>query len=336
MNKLDFYLENLNIKDLNVPLSYTNTIKNTLYKNKHSSNFYISKIVAMFILVLFTGSIVAFSATKFFNLQNFNFNDSGINKALINNYSQNINMNYITVNGVSCKVDFLLFDTTNIDLVFNFKFNEDISNFQGISIPNLLITDENNNQLFLDTEEAEHEKSFSTSMGWQVLEKNNNSLKQLLFLKSNKFPKSEKLNIKFNQIVLYNVNNGKPFTKTIDGDWNIEIDIINKFAKRTSVSYEISQIDTINNFELLDAQLMDTGFLLKFRTSLLNDNSIVKLVDNLGSEYSIIYSDVDYYDGDTQYMVEFDITKYDDYKNNLKLIIQDSFNNLYTINLIKK
>lgn len=335
MDKLDFYLNNINIKDLNVPLSYTNTIKNTLYKNKYSFKYNITKIAAIFALVLCTGSIVVFATTKFFNLHSFNFNDSAINKAFENGYTQNINMDYITMNDVSFKVDFLLFDTTNIDLVFNFKFGEDISSYQGFSISDLLITDENNNQLFLDTEEVSHQNSFATSMGWQVLEKDNHSLKQLLFLKSNRFPKSKIMNIKFTQIVLYNVNNGKPFTKNIDGNWNIEIDISNKFAKRTSIIYEISPDNNINDFDLLDAQLLDSGFLLKFKTSLLSDTSTIKLLDESNVEYSIIYSDTEYTSKEIQYIVEFNLTKYD-YKSNLKLIIQNNSNDIYTINLIPK
>ena len=336
MDKLSNYLNSLDIENLNVPIEFTNTIKGTLYYSKRKADVYYSylkKIASIIIALIVTGGITVFAFIKYFDLKDFGINDFGINKAINNGYIQKIDMEYIEQQDIQCKIDYLLLDDIDFDLVFNFKFKDDISNYEGFSIPNLLITDENNNQLFLDTEEKEHEKSFATSMGWKVIEKDEYNIRQLLFLKSSEFPKCKKIYLKFNKVILYNVNKGKPFTKSIEGNWNIEIETHNKFIKRKTIKYVIDKSYKDNQFELLDAKLLNTGFLIKFKSDLITEDVTIKLFDENGKRYSLVDSNI-LSDNSNEYIMTFDMTQYD-YQTDLYFEILKNNTNLMKVKLVK-
>lgn len=313
MEKIEKILSEYNIENMNVPLSYTQTIKQTLYKKKNNTVKKYKFATSTIALILIIGSITTYAFTKMISLNEFGLNDNGINKALNNGYLQKIEMNPIIQNDTSVKIEYLVMDDIDLDIIMNIEFKEDISQYQGFNIPNLLITDEKNNQLFMDTEEREHEKSFATSMGWKVIEKDGKNIRQLLFLKSNNFPKSEILKLKFNEIILYNVNNGKPFTKKVEGEWEIEIQVKKEFSERKSVKYKVQNKDN-GIIEIQKAQLLNTGFWLKFRTKeVIDENISIKLFDNKGNEY--LYVDSNKMSND-EYSITYDMTQYD-FSNNL-------------------
>lgn len=97
-------------------------ISNFEEKEKFSMpNNKILKTVAGLVLVLgiTCGAVYAgYKITGYFKIKG--IDDSGIQTALENNYVQNIEMNYIEKEQVKFKVDYLMMDDINFDLVFNF------------------------------------------------------------------------------------------------------------------------------------------------------------------------------------------------------------------------
>lgn len=296
MDNLEKYLNNINKQDIYIPEKFTNTIKNSLKNEKKTNHSPISitkVIAASSALILLTGSGVF--ATFYFNifdLSSFGIDNSGVNTAVENGYIQNINMNYIKKDNLQYKAEYLLVDNKFFDLVVDFKFNEDISNYQGFHISNINIKDENNNLIYSEDGNFEENDDLTTSMGWKTVEKNDakNSIKQLLFLDGRHFPKSKKLYINFSQVVLYNVNNGKPITKKIDTDCNFVIDVDNLFYTRQISPYYLATKTYYPGVKISNAELSNTGFTIYLNSSIINEKTKIKLIDEANNEFNLVNS----------------------------------------------
>ena len=248
-----------------------------------------AKIAAMFVAIILTGGVVI--ATTYIVKDIVKLDKmSHLNDAVENGYIQNIDMDYIQQDGIEFKIDYLLMDDTNFDLVFNFKFDGDVSNYEGVSIPELIITDEQNNQIFFDTESEEHYKSYAKSMGYNTIEKTGNTIRQLLFLKSNKFPKSKKIYVSFKTVILYNVSQGNPFTKELNGDWKLEFDVDKQFTDRTNINYEVKKSDAGDKVEIQVAELTNTGFNISLKSSIMKEIESIELEGKNGEKYELVDS----------------------------------------------
>lgn len=260
-------------------------------------------------------SICIISTTVFagFNIINnvFNLkyvNDTGIQNAINNNYIQNFNMEYISTDMLDFKIDYFLMDDIDLITVFNFKLKENIEYYQGISLGNLKIVDEENRQIFLDTEGEEHYKNYALlHAGWHLVEKYDNIMRQSLFLVSNDFPKSNQLYITFDSITLYKVENGIPETKTYDGNWCIYIDISEKLKNRKTINYasedaNISNIKTTNSGLTLDIKMNDYTRDLKIVDENNKEYNVVHIIGKKDREKSKYI--------DNEYVITFDMTAY--------------------------
>lgn len=134
----------------------------------------------------------------FFNLNDININNSGIEQALENGNLQNVYMDYIRQNGVGVKISYVLMNDLNLYLVFDietdFSLNEvDVSklNFQD-----LIISNENNDIIF---------DKYSTDIfkGNKVIIQDEYHMKYLFFMISDEILESKELNIQFNNIIFY-------------------------------------------------------------------------------------------------------------------------------------
>lgn len=134
----------------------------------------------------------------FFNLNDININNSGIEQALENGNLQNVYMDYIRENGVGVKISYVLMNDLNLYLVFDietdFSLNEvDVSklNFQD-----LIISNENNDIIF---------DKYSTDIfkGNKVIIQDEYHMKYLFFMISDEILESKELNIQFNNIIFY-------------------------------------------------------------------------------------------------------------------------------------
>lgn len=296
MDNLEKYLQNANKQNIYIPEKFTSTIKNSLKNKKKLKHYSISikkVIAACSTLILLTGSgVFASFYFNIFDLSSFGKNNSGVNTAVENGYIQNIDMNYIKKDNLQYKAEYLLIDDKFFDIAIDFKFNEDISNYQGFHISNINIKDENNNLIYSEDGNFEGKNDLTTTMGWKIIEKNNNenSIKQLLFLDGKHFPKSKKLYITFTQVILYNVNNGKPITKKIDTNCNFVIDVDNLFYTRQITPYYLATKTYYPGVKIYNAELSNTGFTIYFNSSIINEKTKIKLIDDNNNEFNLINS----------------------------------------------
>ena len=274
----------------------------------------ILKTVASLVLVLgiTCGAVYAgYKITSYFKIKG--IDDAGIQTALKNNYVQNIEMNYIEKEQVKFKVDYLMMDDINFDLVFNFVTQDEVDNYEKIAVTNFQITDENNNQIYIDSEEQDiwtKNISLSSAM-WTTIEKQGHTLRQVLHLCSNNFPKSKKIYVSFDSVILYNVNNGNPITITYEDNYKLEFDVSEQLVNRKSVEYET------DNSKVEKAILTNSGFAITIKENNYiprNANYIVK--DTEGNSYTLsdtlrILKKPDLSQIEEQVLI-FNITKYNE------------------------
>ena len=110
-----------------VPQETQNIIKNMNYNNKRN-NFGIRKIaiIILTIITLTTGGVFAQNIIPFFknifSLSSIN-NDSVVDAIEKDNYIQNVNMNYVTINkDYKIKVDYVMVDDINLYIVFSLQY----------------------------------------------------------------------------------------------------------------------------------------------------------------------------------------------------------------------
>lgn len=262
-------------------------ISNFEGKEKFSMpNNKVLKTVASLVLALgiTCGAVYAgYKITSYFKIKG--IDDTGIQTALENNYVQNIDMEYIEEEKVKFKVDYLMMDDINFDLVFNFITEDSVDNYEGIVVSNLRITDENNNQIYISSENQEvWTKNIAlTAENWSVIEKQGNTLRQVLHLCSNNFPKSNKIYVSFDKVVLYNVNMGNPITIEYDGDYKFEFDVSEQLIERKSIEYEAKNSKIIEAVKLTNSGLAVTINSEKYISP--KDNNIIR--DENGNIYTL-------------------------------------------------
>lgn len=140
-------------------------------------------------------------------------------------YQDNIDMSYIEKDNISYKGDYISLDDNKLELVLNFSFTEDVSSFEGVSIPELTIEDENGTQIFIDTEDDRYHSSIADMKENTGIYVNKNVIKQLYSFQLKKKIDPKKIILTFKRVVAYNVNKGKPITKEIIGDWKLELNL---------------------------------------------------------------------------------------------------------------
>lgn len=136
------------------------------------------------------------------------------------NYNTNINMSYIQKDSISYKIDYISLEDDKLEFVFNFYFSEDVSNFEGVSLSEFTIEDENGIQIYKG-----EESSLSYSIESSNIEVNKNTIKQLYRFKLKEKINSKTILMNFKKIILYNVNKGNPITKEISGNWDLKVNL---------------------------------------------------------------------------------------------------------------
>lgn len=245
------------------------------------------KIIVIILLTLIIISGVTYGGIKIVEIFKIKgMDDAGIQTAIQNNYIQNIDMDYVEEEKVKFKVDYFMMDDLNFDLVFNFVTEDSVDNFEGISLTGLKITDENNNQIYFDSEDQNiWTKNIALmAIDWSIIEKQGNTIRQALHLTSNNFPRSNKIYVSFNQITLYNVNQGDPITIQYDGDYKLEFDVSKQLSERKTIEYT-----TIKESKIVeDAKLTNSGFAVTINSDeyiLPKDN--ITVTDENGNTYTL-------------------------------------------------
>ena len=278
-----------------------------------SKNKILRTAASLFLVLGITCGVAyaGYQITNYFRIKG--IDDAGIQTALQNNYVQNIDIDYIEKEEVKFKVDYLMMDDINFDLVFNFITKDEVENYEGIAVSNLKITDENNNQIYISSEDQDvwtKNIALSSEM-WTTIEKQDHTLRQVVHLTSNNFPKSNKIYVSFDEVILYNVNNGNPITIKYEDDYKLEFDVSEQLSNRKSVEYISS------NSKIERAILTNSGFAITMKENDYiprNANYIVK--DAEGNSYTLsnverILKKPELREIEKQVMI-FNITKYNE------------------------
>lgn len=280
-NKLNEYI----LEKVKTKLAISNfeekEMKINMYKNK------ILKTVATFIIAIGIIGTVTYAGIKIVEIFKIKgMDDTGIQTAIQNNYIQNIDMNYIEEKKVKFKVDYFMMDDLNFDLVFNFVTEDSVENYEGITLSGLKITDENNNQIYFASEDSDiWTKNIALmASGWSVVEKQGNTLRQVLHLTSNNFPKSNKIYVSFDKITLYNANQGNPITVEYDGDYKLEFDVSKQLSERKTIEYT-----TLDESKIVeDAKLTNSGFAVTINSDeYISPKDNITVTDENGNTYTL-------------------------------------------------
>ena len=265
MNNIDNLIENTIQKQIYEPEEFEKAILTAFETKKHTiihSNIIIKFISLISAFIAITAGVVfAKDISKWINnIFKPETTSKGIIQMAEDGYIQNTDMNFIEDNGISIKIDSILMDDYNLDIVFEVKTKENIEPIYNIEISDLIISDENNNIIYCSYDRVDlyedfckkHNIEFSnknmhnnyTNEGYQteVIERTDNSVKFLYKLYSTGYPKSKKLIFDFKNInIISNVENitNNRVSQNLKGKWNIEVDLPEVFYNRKNLMYSV-------------------------------------------------------------------------------------------------
>ena len=267
-------------------------------------------------------------------------------------------------------------DDFNLNFVFDINLDNtiDTNSVERVNLPDLLITDEDNNILYCENETTleeycknnnisdylNSEKYINSGSNWYVKSKDEetNTIKLVYNFYSSSYPKSKKINISFNQIKFTKKDNSEAKEFVLKGTWNINLDIPEKFYNREADVYSVKSCSN-SNINITEALLYDTGFRIKFNTTVdpiyeETDSEEIKnekydkfsewymkelnewrdltyddyVMNEKGEKFyplnsSIEDSETEYLpNGEFTYMQTFDLTKYDNNSNNITVYVK--------------
>lgn len=221
----------------------------------------------------------------------------GIDTAIENGYVENPEMDYIESNTtlsketgtivedvkVDAKIEDFLMDDLNLSTQFSFKFDEKIhsyinlDNIDDITLNDLFVRDEENHLIYSGAEkdtfekyckehnlnyvfgEYDNEKYFNNGLNWfpSFINKDSRLAKLTYNMYSEGFPKSKKLYFSFSKITITEHNDSNEIT--IQGNWEIELDVPEKMYNRTSETYRVVSCSN-DDFNVYSSSVSDTGF----------------------------------------------------------------------------
>lgn len=265
------------------------TVKATLCRGRKKIKKKLNPTVfIIFIFCLFfTSSIIATTCIQYlkdlFDTSSVGVNNDGILSAIEDeNWYQSVNMNYIDLgNGYKIKVEYLLLDNMNLYLMFDFNSENDIKNFDNMSLLDLKITNEKN-ELILDHRYA-LSNQYAKTYGDKLISHSPHNMKYLVYMHTIDFPVSNKLKISFSDITLYKKTFFSMVEKKIKKNVNFNIVLDDKFLNMEYTPY------FCNNKNIEKAIITETGFYAIVNK---NKNYIhkVALSDDLGNYYDCYFT----------------------------------------------
>ena len=236
-------------------------------------------IVFAILLIAISSFVIAKEIIKHFFLDSSDGVENALNNGYIENYEMKEN-NYS--NGISIEVESVLMDDYNLAIVFCLKFDniEYVKNADYCNFDNLLIMDENNNLIVTKFEgkikDSKLLNFFDINNNYpgisngnesvHIKSKDDDEIVLTYVTNSSEFPKSHKLKIITDEISLhYSEDNLGEKIDTINGDWNIEVDLPEEFYNRKTEVYTLESSND-KKLELLGANLSQTGIRIEFKT----------------------------------------------------------------------
>ena len=263
------------------------------------------KRVAVFLLSLLVISGTSFATYYYFkNIHTEKvYALSSIKEAEESGYIDNIEMDYIYAKNIGAKVNSIILSDNNMDIILDFDFKQEQLTHNNILV-NAIIYDENNTiyaysdttitsrgkylQNFYKKKKIPYNKS-----NWyegicarsirqnSLIENSKQVITQMSFTANQKpFPRSKKLYITI--FDLGYIEEGKFTSISNHAEWNIEIEIPEKFYERKTTKYKLKE--EVEGFQLNNAYITETSMTLLYSSETI-DGQDVMLVDENGKEY---------------------------------------------------
>ena len=329
MNReLKEYLNGINNKDKNY--------KEILSKMEGVSSMkrykkIILNIAAIFICVILVGTVSTKIYAKiqwdiqFKEYQNRPFAEArgNLNEIRESDYAEVLNMDYLTQDGISIKIDSILMTDDCFDANITFKFPEDtVINSETFGF-GYAIYDEKNNIYFVGkrTHIGSNEKydkitpfiykelgvkynkhdiyaiQLADSASEELVEANVEERtinKNINLTAEHEFPKSKKIFIRIFDLgyFMVDINDKKELKaaenfKLSDSEWIFEIDVPEKFNERENIKLKLK--DEISDIKLEEATLSETGLVLRVKGK--ENFNFLKETDDLGKVFTITDND---------------------------------------------
>lgn len=308
MDNLDKYIANTLKHEITEHSNYEYTIINSLKntkKTKYSINELLRKVAVVIISITMISGVV-FAKQLTVALKNFFETKSPTN---YNNYIQILDDNIKTIDGLTVKLNSIIVDDFNIQLIIEYMYENEISFVDS----NILIKDEYNNIIF-ESNDSEKVGLFNDSVNktrqnykdrgnitgntqnnestpqYQITSEykssyinvDNNKLRRTLelFPKENeKFPESKKLYIQLKDFVIQNNLNDTNKIKKINKECTFEIELDKKFTNREKDIYIQDNINSEQEFTVLAVELSNMRLKVKMEYS--GEKELKKIVNTM-------------------------------------------------------
>lgn len=267
--------------------SYQNMVRTTLREQKRKKSIKLKAIrtlaTSCACVVLVTSFVYAKDISKWINY--FFDNSKSIDTAIENGYIEEPDMEYISSNGTDTRVENFLMDDYNLSFTLDIKFgdNVSVSEILDVTIPDILVTDEENRILYCEDktmftnfcEENNvnyeynkfNERYIDSGINNFIRNKDEstNSVEVICNLQGSQYPKSKKINIKFTQIGVFKQSRDENNKKIMLGNWNLPLDVPEKFYNREEIVYTIKSCN-YNDIYIDEFSVRNTGTTFAFHT----------------------------------------------------------------------
>lgn len=317
------YKENYSEKDIADMLGMNpSTVRSIFHRSNQKLKDIFKKLgIAMFILCAFISvtvaavSFISYIQDMFRTYKDWKTNDGILEAIEKSNWFQKCDMDYVDLgDGYKVKLDYFVLDEMSLYLVFDLESEKDLSRYNEFALLDLKIENENG-ELICDKADDSLEQ-YQKLYGEKTIYKTKSHLKQLIYMYTDSFPISNNLMISFSKLGLHKNLLFDKEIDTINSNFNILVNLSEKFINRTYTSY-ISDKENLTK-----AIVSDTGFYAIIGLSSTKEAN-VKFLDVNGIEYNCFSSATTNYDSDK--LFEHIIVSNYNNKNskNLKLIIDD-------------
>lgn len=278
-DKFDEKLYNYFSKNNDVPKEITNCINEVQLKKEKKKildYFNLRKIAVASISVITISSGVVFAKDISNFIKNI-FNDNlGVNTATENGYVYTVPNVNMDSKDTQVRITEMIMDdyTLDLNMLAQFDDNINVTGITKLNIPDMIITDNENNILYsADTQQSiefcnknginnsyDNIKNITTntSSSFFIYNANTNSVSFAINLSASdgKFPLSKDIHISFKTIEL----EGNEKKYTVNGEWNTQIKVPNKFLNRESILYKVTNCNNENVYkDSIKAEVYETG-----------------------------------------------------------------------------
>ena len=276
-----------------------------LYENKQDKkakktyNKYFKMVAGLCAsIILTTGIVFAKDINDYiktlFNLNAHGMGEQQIQSAILENYIQYDPSEYIKSNDIAYKLDYTLLNDINLIFSIDFITDFNIDEFDDLTISGLKIKDENDNQIYIDSEDEKiYTQNTACSIRYNKIQKSSNEISISITLIAPSFPNIENLYISFDKIILNTVINGKTNIKEIEGNYNLKLNLDSKFNNRDITTYSSNIQLNDANIDLENIVLTNTGLGITFSSLDYGCYGYqFKLLDSNNSELYSIKNDI--------------------------------------------